>query len=472
MKIKASLMAMSVLAVAALPLASNAQERYNPRGEAASNVLSQSEIDDLIAQARNSGVAISGASDVRYVGANPNAVETVQCCENVEERVEERTEYQETEVAVPAVTARDVIQPVQRTLIQPIERRVLQPTSETVTEDMRYEENRLPVRIERDPVPAVVENTIPQETTETREEVTESTYDVLGHREIIQPVERTVVVPVQRRITRPRVETVTAETRYETRKAPVQVQAAAIPAVAETMIPQVTEETRQEITEVAVPYVATRDVIQPVTRTAIQPVERQILRGTTETVTAATQYVEERLPVRVETQPAPAVTENTTEQLTERTVLEVEDVYIDQVTRNVIQPVVITTIQPIERQVIAAQKETVTNPVQYEEQRLAGIVEDVMVPETQVNYVAQVTEESREEYSESYFEAVTQRDIIQPIVRTLIQPVEIRRPRVTTETVTAPTRYETVRASLVVLNIGGSCVCSDGTIETKVENCD
>ena len=474
MKIKANLMAVSVLAAAAFPLAMNAQEseRYNPRGDAASTVLSQSEIDDLIAQARNSGVNVSGAADVRYVGGSDTAVETVQCCENVQEQVEERTEVQESEVAVPAVTERDVIQPIQRTLIQPVERRVPQGTKETVTEDMKYEENRLPVRVERDAVPAVTETVIPQETTQTREEVTESTYDVIGHREIIQPVERTVVVPVQRRITRPRIETVTNETRYETRTAPVQVQTVAVPQVTETVIPQVTEETREEVTEVPVPYVAERDVIQPMTRTTIQPVEHQILKGTKETVTADTQYTEERLPVRVETQPAPAVTENTTEQVTERTVLEVSDVYIDQVTRNVIQPVVITTIQPIERQVLQAQKETVTNPVQYEEQRLPVRVEDAMIPDTQVNYIPQVTEQSREEHSESYFEAVTQRDIIQPIVRTLIQPVEIRRPNVTTETVTAPTRYETVRASLVVLNIGGDCVCSGGTVETKVDNCD
>lgn len=463
MKIKRSFMAISVLAVTAFPIAATAQdsgERYTPRGEEANQVLSQSEIDDLIAQARNSGVAVSGETDVRYVDGSDTAIETVQCCENIEERIEERSEIQETETFFDAVTSREVIQPVERTLIQPIERRIPNGRTETVTEDMQFEENRLPVRVERDEVPAVVVNNIPQETTETREETTETFYDVVGRREVIQPIERTTVVPVQRRITRSRVETVTAEPRYETRTAAVQVQAEPVPQVTETVVPQVTETVREEITEVPVDFVAQRDVIQPMTRTTIQPVERQILRGTTETVTAETQYVEERLPVQVNTEPAPAVTENIVPQISERTVFEVEDVYIDQVTRNVIQPVIITTVQPIERRLVRAQSETVTAPVQYEEQRLPGRVEEATIPETVVNYIPQVTEESREEYSESYFEAVTQRDVIQPIVRTLIQPVEIRRPRIQTETVTAPTRYETVRASLVVLNVGGGCNCN------------
>ena len=192
----------------------------------------------------------------------------------------------------------------------------------------------------------------------------------------------------------------------------------------------------------------------------IQPVERQILQGRTETVTADTQYVEERLPVRVETQPAPAVEEVFIPQVSERTVFEVEDVYIDQITRNIIQPVVITTVQPIEKRLVNGRTETVTAPVQYEEERLPGIVETDPTPETVVNYIPQVQTDNREEYTETYFEAVTQRDVIQPIVRTLVQPVEIRRPRIQTETVTAPVRYETVRASLVVLNLGGGCNCN------------
>lgn len=463
MKIKSSFIAMSVLAIAAFPVAAVAQEageRYTPRGEMADGVLTQEEINDLIEQARASGVNVAGSTDVRYVGGSETAVETVQCCENVEERIEERSETKETETYFEAVTAREITQPVERTLIQPIERRIARGSTETVTEDMRIEETVLPVRIERDPVPTTVVNNIAQETTETREEVTETSYDVIGRREFTQPVERTIVVPVQRRITRPVIETVTAETRYETRTSPLQVQPQAVPTVIETVTNALTENTVEEITEVTVDYVATRDVIQPVTRVSIQPVERQILRGTTEQVTAETQYVEEVLPVRVETQEAPEVVETTTEQITERTVFEVEDVYIDQVTRNVIQPVVITTIQPIERQILRGTTEQITAAVQYEETRLTGIVEDAIIPETQVNYVPQITEESRETLTETYFEAVTTRDVIQPIVRTLVQPVEIRRPSVTTETITNPTRYETVRASLVVLNVGGACNCN------------
>lgn len=462
MKIKKSFIAMGMLAFAAFPLAATAQdsgERYTPRGEQANTVLTQSEIDDLIAQARASGVAVSDEAEVRYVGGSEEAVETVTCCGNTEEQIEERAETQETETYFDAVTSREITQPIQRTLIQPIERRIAVGRSETVTEDMRYEENTLDVRIEREETPVVAITNIPQETTETREEVTETFYDVIGTREVIQPVERTTVVPIQRRIMRPRVETVTNEPRYETRTADIQIETQSVPEVTETIVEQVTEETREEYTEVDVEYVAERNVIQPLTRTTIQPVERQILRGTTETVTAETQYVEERLPVQVNTEPAPEIIENITEAISERTVFEVEDVYVDRVTRNVIQPVIITTIQPIERRILRAQAESITAPVQYEEQTLPGRIEEAVIPETVVNYIEEVTEETREEVTETYFEAVTQRDVIQPIVRTLIQPIEIRRPSVQTETVTAPTRYETVRATLVVLNIGNGCNC-------------
>lgn len=463
MKINTSFIAMSVLAMAAFPVVATAQEageRYAPRGEMADNVLTQAEINDLIEQARASGVNVAGSTDVRYVGGSETAVETVQCCENVEERIEERSETKETESYFEAITAREITQPIERTLIQPIERRIAVGTTETVTEDMRIEETVLPLRIEREPVPAVVVNNIAQETTETRDEVTETSYDVIGRRDITQPVERTIVVPVQRRITRPVVETVTAETRYETRTSPLQVQAQAVPAITETVTNALTQNTVEEITEVTVNYVATRDVFQPVTRISIQPVERQILRGTTEQVTAETQYVEEVLPLRVETQEAPAIVETVTDSITERTVFEVEDVYIDQITRNIIQPVVITTIQPIERQILRGTVEQVTAAVQFEEQRLSGTVVDAVIPETQVNYIPQVTEEARDQYSETFFSAVTTRDVIQPIIRTLVQPIEIRRPNVTTETITNPTRYETVRASLVVLNVGGACNCN------------
>ena len=145
--------------------------------------------------------------------------------------------------------------------------------------------------------------------------------------------------------------------------------------------------------------------------------------------------------------------------MSERTVLEVEDVYIDNVTGNIIQPVVVTTIQPVVNEVLSGRTETETRATRYETETLAGKVESVRVPDTVVNYIPQVTEEYQEERSETYFEAVTQRDIYQPVVRTIIQPIEVRKMNAKTETVTNPTRYETVRASLVVLNIGDSCNC-------------
>ena len=151
--------------------------------------------------------------------------------------------------------------------------------------------------------------------------------------------------------------------------------------------------------------------------------------------------------------------ESVTPRVTERTVMEVEDVYIDNVTRNVIQPVIVTTVQPVVREVLKGRTETITHPTRHETEMLAMKTERVSVPQTAVNYIPQVTEEYHEEYSESYFEAVTHRDIYQPVKRTIIQPVEIRKVSPQHETVTNPTRYETVRASLVVLNIGESCHC-------------
>jgi len=414
------------------------------------------EIRDIIAR---SG-ANSANTDVRYMGGSQTAIETTMCCENTEEQIETLTEVQETTEYIDAVTRREIIQPVQRTMIQPITREVLEGRTESVTEDTVFETNRLETRYERDDVPAVIDNYIPQVTTENTEEITETYYDVVARRDVIQPVERTTVVPVQRRITRPRVETVTAETRYETRTAPTTRNSIAIPATVENITEDVTTVTEEQYTEMSVPYVAERNVYQPRTVTTIQPIERQILRGTTETITEETRYEEERLPVRVETEEAPQVVENIIPQVTERTVLEVEDVYIDQVTRNIIQPVVITTIQPVVNEVLQGRTETETRETRYETDTLAGRTESVMVPETVVNYVPQVTEEFQEEYSESYFEAVTQRDIYQPVVRTIIQPIEYRRVNATTETVTNPTRYETVRASLVVLNLGAPCNCN------------
>lgn len=434
-----------------------AGERYAPSGSSTSErALTDDEIREIINRAGASG----DNADIRYLGGSETAIETTLCCENVEEQVETRTEIEETTEYIDAVTRREIMQPVQRTVIQPITREMLNPSVEDITEDRVYETVRLETRVERDHVPAVVENYIPQVTTETVEEVTETYYDVLTSREIIQPVERTTVVPVQRRIVRPVTETITNDIRYETRTAPVQRKTIEIPATIETVTEDVTTIHEEQLTEKVIPYVAERNIYQPKTITTIQPVERQILRGTTETITEATRYEEERLPVRVEKEHAPQVVETITPKLTERTILEVEDVYIDNVTRNVIQPVIVTTVQPVVKEVLKGRTETITNETRYETETLSTIKESVTVPDTVVNYIPQITEEHKEEYSETHFEAVTHRDIYQPVVRKIIQPIEVRKMNPKHETVTNPTRYETVRASLVVLNIGTPCDCN------------
>jgi hypothetical protein len=434
-----------------------AGERYAAAGATtADRVLTDEEIRNIISQ---SG-ANSANTDVRYMGGSETAIETIMCCENIDEQIETRTEIEETTEYVDAVTRREITQPVQRTLIQPITREVLQGSVEDITEDRVYETRRLDTQYVRDDVPAVVENYIPQVTTETRDEVTETYYDVVTRREIIQPVERTTVVPVQRRIIRPVTETITNEIRYETQTAPVQRNSVAIPATIENVTDEVTTVTEDQYTEKMVPYIATRNIYQPKTITTIQPIERQILRGRTESITEATRYEEERLPLRVETEDAPQIIENITPRVSERTVLEVEDVYINNVTRNIIQPVVVTTIQPVVNEVLQGRTETETRATRYETETLAGKTEAVAIPQTVVNYIPQLTEEYQEENSETYFEEITQRDIYQPVVRTIVQPIEVRKMNPKTETVTNATRYETVRASLVVLNIGAPCNCN------------
>jgi len=434
-----------------------AGERYSAAGSAtAERILTDEEIREIIASSGASGAN----TDVRYMGGSQTAVESEYCCGGTEEQMETRTEVQETTEYIDAVTRREIIQPVQRTLIQPITREVLEGRDESITEDMTYITNRLPTRYERDDTPAVVENYIPQVTTNNTEEITETTYDVVARRDIIQPIERTMVVPVQRRITRPRVETITAETRYETRTAPTERNTIVVPETVENLTEDLTTVTEEQYSERVVPYVATRNIYQPSTVTTIQPIERQILRGTTETITQDTRYEEERLPLRVETEEAPQLVENVIPQVTERTILEVEDVYIDQITRNIIQPVVITTVQPVINEVLQGRTETETRETRYETETLPGRTESVTVPQTVVNYIPSVEEVYQEERSETYFDAVTQRDIYQPVVRTIIQPIEYRRVNARTETVTNPTRYETVRASLVVLNLGAPCNCN------------
>ncbi|MEM9573313.1 MAG: hypothetical protein AAF996_17745 [Pseudomonadota bacterium] len=434
-----------------------AGERYSATGAATSErALTDDEIRDIIAKSGADGTN----PDIRYLGGPQEAVETIMCCENVDEQVETRTEIEETMEYIDAVTRREITQPVQRTVIQPITREVLQGSVEDITEDRVYETRRLDTQYVRDDVPTVVENYIPQVTTETRDEVTETYYDVVTRREIIQPIERTTVVPVQRRIVRPVTETVTNDIRYETRTAPVQRNTVVVPATVETVTEDLTTVNEEQLTEKVIPYTSTRNIYQPKTITTVQPIERQILRGTKESITEATRYEEERLPLRVEIEDAPRVVENITPRLTERTILEVEDVYVDNVTRNIVQPVVVTTIQPVVTEVLKGRTETETRATRYETETLAVKTERVSVPDTVVNYIPQLTEEYQEERSETYFEAVTQRDIYQPVVRTIVQPIEVRKMNAKTETVTNATRYETVRASLVVLNIGNSCNCN------------
>ncbi len=431
-------------------------------GEA--RVLTEEEIRDLLARSGEASAVNSGDVSVEYLGAETNvAVDSELCCENVNEVVTQETRVEETTTYVDAVTEREIIQPVERTLIQPVEREVINGRKETVTEPVRYEEEVLPVIVEEDDVPAVTENVITEQSFETREEVTERVEDVVARRDVIQPIVRTTIIPVQRRIDRPQLVEETAPTRYETNTAPLEVIPAPTPSVNEYTTENVTEVVQEEYSERQIDVVTERDVIQPVERTIVQPIERRILQPQTETVTASTQYREEVLPGRVEYGPRPQVQENIIPQVVNRTVLEVSDVYVDRVTRNVTQPVVVTTVRPVERQVINGRKETVTASTRYETDYLPGRVIPAQVPETRVNYIPQVTENRVEDYRESYFEAVTRRDVIQPIVTTRVQPVEYVRYNGVTETITQPTQYETVRAGTVVLNVGGGCVCEPAT---------
>ncbi|MEL6956035.1 MAG: hypothetical protein AAFO88_05285 [Pseudomonadota bacterium] len=441
----------AVLALA-LPLTANAQS--------AERALSEAEIQDLLERSRAAGVIVSrDAAEFNYLGGSQEAVETQVCCEPVQEQVSTERREEVTEEFFDALTSRTVIQPLERTIVQPIERQMLQGRVEDVTEPTRFEEEILPVIVQEDPVPAVIENVIPQERTESREEVTEEFYDVVVQRDVIQPIERVTVVPVQRRIVRPRTETVTAPTRYEENILPTIVEEDPVPALQENFQPQVTENRVEEVTERVIDYVSERNVYQPLERTIIQPIERRILRPTTETITRDTIFEEEILPTRIDEEAAPAMVENVIEQVTERTVYEVEDVYIDQITRNVIQPVVVTNVQPITRRILRPQSETITQDTRFETETLPVIVEAVTVPETVVNYIPQVTENRREDVTETTFEAVTQRDIYQPIVRTMVQPVTVRRVRPQVETVTNPVRVETNRAQQIIINIGTGCNC-------------
>ena len=463
----ASKLLISAALVAALPFAASADgekgtwdkdavnQRYEQKGsETSERILSEEQVRDIVKRSGKDGPA-----DVRYLGGPEKAVDTELCCETVEEQLTEKPEIQETTKYIDAVTERNITQPVERTFVQPVERRIVNERTEEITEKTRYEEERLPVRYEEDAVPAVRETVTEDVTVEQVEEATETYYDVITKREVIQPIERTTVVPVKRRIMRPVTETITNKTRYETRHAPLVIEADEIPNVRETVTEDVKVLYRDEVNETVVDVVSERNIHQPVVRTQVQPVERRILRPQSETVTRDKRYEEQRLEKRGETERAPVVQETIIPKVTERTVLEVHDEYVDQINRTIIQPRVVTTIQPVERRVLRAQTENIVAPTRYEEERLGVRYEKQVIPETRTNYIEHVTEEYREEVNESYFDAVTERHVIQPVTRRLIQPVEYRRPNPVTETVTAPTRYETRRASVVVLQVGESCEC-------------
>ncbi|WP_300391592.1 hypothetical protein [Henriciella sp.] len=354
-------------------------QRYQAVGaDSSDRILTEEQVDDII---RRSGT--QGPAGVRYLGGPEAAVDSELCCETVEEQVTEKTEVEETTTYFDAVTKRNIIQPVERTITQPIDRRILRPRSETVTNETRYEEERLPKRVETLPAP-----------------------------------------PVQEKI-----------------------------------IPQVTEKTVLEVQDEYVDQV-TRNIIQPVVITTVQPVERRILRPQTETVTNKTRYEEERLPVRVEKDTVPPVKETVTEDVTVEKVEETSETYYDAVTRReVIQPIERTTVVPVKRRILRPVTETVVNDTRYETRRAPVRVEEDTVPPVMETVTEEVNEVYRDEVNETYFDAVTEREIIQPVVRRLIQPVEYRKPNPVTETITAPTRYETQRASLVVLTVGEGCDC-------------
>ena len=107
------------LLVAGLVAAAMVPQSALAQGE---RVLSQSEINELLNQARNNGFAVNGNDvDVQYVGGSQEAVSQEICCENIDEQVVQNTEVQETTTFFDAVTSRTIIQPVERTLVQPIE---------------------------------------------------------------------------------------------------------------------------------------------------------------------------------------------------------------------------------------------------------------------------------------------------------------------------------------------------------------
>ena len=166
MKVANGLMIAGMLAMTAIPAwAGNdggvgGVDYTSMSGDA--RVLTEQEILDLLARSGSASAQVDPSNvDVQYLGAQSDtAVATEMCCENINEVVTEKTETQETTTFIDAVNEREIIQPVERTLIQPVEREVINGRTETVTEATRYEEEVLPVIVQEDEVPSVVQNVI------------------------------------------------------------------------------------------------------------------------------------------------------------------------------------------------------------------------------------------------------------------------------------------------------------------------
>jgi hypothetical protein len=423
-------------------------------------VLTDQEIRDLLARSGEAAKLNAGDVDVKYLGAMSDAaIASELCCENINEVVTEERKVEETTIPVDKVTEREIIQPIEINRIQPVLKEVINPQTEEIVEDVKREQVVLQPIIDKDPVPQLKENIIVQEQIVDKVDRAERVEEVIAEREIIQPIVRTTIVPVQRRIDRPVIVEDTLDVRYETRRAPTKVIPAPAPQVNVYTTEDVTVVDSEEYSEKRVDVVTKRNVYQPIERTIVQPIERQILQPQTKQIQADTQYKQEVLPGRVEYGPRPQLSENVVEQYVDKTILEVSDVYVDRVTKNVTQPVRITTIEPVQREVIRPRKETIQSDVQYRTERLPVRVIPAQPVQPVINYIEQVTEKQVEDYRESYYQAVTQHDIIQPVVTTRVQPVEYVRYQGVTEVIERPVRYETVRADTVILNVGVGCIC-------------
>ncbi len=463
MKIAKGLVIAGMLAMTAIPAwaGNDGGKGGVDYGTGEARVLTDKEIRDLLARSGNAAKLNAGDVDVKYIGAASNtAIASELCCENVNEVVTESKKVEETQIPVDKVTEREIIQPVQITKVQPIVREVLNPQTEEIVNPVKKEQVVLQPIVNKDAVPKINENIIVQEQVVDKVERTDRVEKVIAKRDIVQPVVRTTIIPVQRRIDRPVIVEDTLDTRYETRKAPVKVIPAPTPQVNVYTTEQVSVVEKQDLSEKPIDIVTKRNVYQPIERTIVQPIERQILQPQTKQITAETQYKQEVLPGKVEYGPRPEIQENVIRKYVDKTVLEVSDVYVDRVTKNITQPVHITTIEPIQREVIRPRKETVEAAVQYRTERLPVRVIPVQPVEPVVNVIEQVSEKRVEDYRESYFQAVTQHNVIQPVVTTRIQPVEYVRYEGLVEQVERPVQFETIRADTVVLNVGAGCVCA------------